>query len=177
MIESDTVTSTDIDGNDWAAYFVGFDYESGFGLVRTERPIRLKPLTFGDFDTLELRSEAYVAGLGGRRRRSRSRSPAGRVRRLLGVPSRQCNLHRAGLSAVGRLGPDRPGRRAAGYRLAPCPGSARSGRAGFPRRHVRAHQPPEADFQELVSKGHLATRASLAWPTPSSTWASSWSAA
>ena len=62
IMEADTVTITDIDGNDWAAYIVGYDYESGFGRVRTERPIRLKPLTFGDSDTLELRSEAYVAG-------------------------------------------------------------------------------------------------------------------
>ena len=65
IMEADTVTITDIDGNDWAAYLVGYDYESGFGLVRTERPIRLKPAVFGDSDTLELRSEAYVAGLGG----------------------------------------------------------------------------------------------------------------
>src|SRR6266545_329490 len=65
ITEADTVTITDIDGNDWAAYIVGYDYESGFGLVRTERPIRLKPVVFGDSDTLELRSEAYVAGLGG----------------------------------------------------------------------------------------------------------------
>ena len=65
IMEADTVTITDIDGNEWAAYIVGSDYESGFGLVRTERPIRLKPVAFGDSDTLELRSEAYVAGLGG----------------------------------------------------------------------------------------------------------------
>ena len=65
IMEADTVTITDIDGTEWAAYIVGSDYESGFGLVRTERPIRLKPAAFGDSDTLELRSEAYVAGLGG----------------------------------------------------------------------------------------------------------------
>jgi serine protease Do len=65
IMEADTVTITDIDGNEWAAYIVGYDYESGFALVRTERPIRLKPMTFGDSDALELRSEAYVAGLGG----------------------------------------------------------------------------------------------------------------
>jgi serine protease Do len=65
ITEADTVTITDLDGNERAAYIVGYDYESGFGLVRTERPIRLQHLTFGDSDTLELRSEAYVAGLGG----------------------------------------------------------------------------------------------------------------
>jgi serine protease Do len=65
IMEADTVTITDIDGHERAAYIVGYDYESGFGLVRTERPVRLPPMVFGDSDTLELRSEAYVAGLGG----------------------------------------------------------------------------------------------------------------
>ena len=65
IMEADSVTITDIDGNELPAYIVGYDYESGFGLVRTDRPIDLKPMSFGDSDTLELRSEAYVAGLGG----------------------------------------------------------------------------------------------------------------
>jgi serine protease Do len=65
IMEADTVTITDIDGNEWPAYIVGYDYESGFGLVRTERPIGQRPMRFGDSDVLELRSEAYVAGLGG----------------------------------------------------------------------------------------------------------------
>ncbi|WP_422003104.1 S1C family serine protease [Reyranella sp.] len=65
IMEADTVTITDIDGHDRPAYIVGYDYESGFGLVRTEQPIRLAPMRFGDSDVLELRSEAFVAGLGG----------------------------------------------------------------------------------------------------------------
>jgi len=65
IMEADSVTVTDIEGNERLAYVVGYDYESGFGLVRTEYPIRLKPLTFGDSDVLELRSEAFVAGVGG----------------------------------------------------------------------------------------------------------------
>jgi S1-C subfamily serine protease len=65
IMEADTITITDIDGRELPATIVGYDYESGFGLVRTERPIRLKPMPFGDSDSLELRSEAYVAGLGG----------------------------------------------------------------------------------------------------------------
>ena len=67
IMEADTITITDIDGNEMAAHIVGYDYESGFGLVRTETPVRLKPLRFGDSDSLSLRSEAYVAGLGGER--------------------------------------------------------------------------------------------------------------
>ena len=65
IMEADTVTITDIEGNEWPAYIVGYDYESGFGLVRTEQPVRQRPMRFGNSDVLELRSEAYVAGLGG----------------------------------------------------------------------------------------------------------------
>jgi serine protease Do len=65
IMEADTVTITDIDGIDYAAYIVGYDYESGFGLVRTEQALPHQPLLFGDSDLLELRSEAFVAGVGG----------------------------------------------------------------------------------------------------------------
>ena len=44
IMDADTVTITDIEGNDWPAYFVGYDYESGFGLVRTEQPMRQRPM-------------------------------------------------------------------------------------------------------------------------------------
>jgi S1-C subfamily serine protease len=65
IMEASTVTITDIEGNEWPAYIVGYDYESGFGLVRTEQPLGFRPMRFGDSDILELRSEAFVAGLGG----------------------------------------------------------------------------------------------------------------
>jgi len=52
IMEADTVTVTDIDGIDRPAEIVGYDYESGFGLVRTARPIRMRPLAFGDSDAL-----------------------------------------------------------------------------------------------------------------------------
>lgn len=65
IMEASTVTITDIEGGEWPAYVVGYDYESGFGLVRTEQPMGFRPMRFGDSDVLELRSEAFVAGLGG----------------------------------------------------------------------------------------------------------------
>ena len=65
IMEADTVTITDIDGRELPAHIVGYDYESGFGLVRTDGPLHHRPMRFGDSDSLMLRSEAYVAGLGG----------------------------------------------------------------------------------------------------------------
>ncbi|MBS0539282.1 MAG: serine protease [Proteobacteria bacterium] len=65
IMEADTVTIVDSDGNELPASIVGYDYESGFGLVRTTVPPKVKPVRFGDSDDLTLRSEAFVAGVGG----------------------------------------------------------------------------------------------------------------
>jgi S1-C subfamily serine protease len=65
ITEADTVTIADNDGNSIPAGIVGYDYESGFGLVRTTFPPKVRAMTFGDSDELVLRSEAYVAGVGG----------------------------------------------------------------------------------------------------------------
>ncbi len=65
IMEADTVTITDSEGNSIPAGIVGYDYESGFGLVRTTFPPKIRPMPLGDSDQLALRSEAYVAGVGG----------------------------------------------------------------------------------------------------------------
>lgn len=65
ITEATRINITDIDGRALPAHIVGYDYESGFGLVRTDEPPGLKPMPMGDSDSLVLRSEAYVAGLGG----------------------------------------------------------------------------------------------------------------
>ncbi len=65
IMEADTVTLIDIEGGEWPARIVGYDYESGFGLVRSRTPLPVKPMRFGDSDTLSLRSEATVVGYGG----------------------------------------------------------------------------------------------------------------
>jgi S1-C subfamily serine protease len=65
IMEADTITVTDSEGRAFPASIVGYDYESGFGLIRTEVPPPIKPMLFGDSDSLTLRGEAYVAGVGG----------------------------------------------------------------------------------------------------------------
>jgi S1-C subfamily serine protease len=65
IMEADTITIKDGDGRELSANLVGYDYESGFGLVRTEVPPAARPMVLGDSDALYLRSEAYVAGVGG----------------------------------------------------------------------------------------------------------------
>src|SRR5512140_1117305 len=63
IMEADTITVTNSEGDSLPATIIGYDYESGFGLVRTRRPFPVKPMPFGDSDSLALRSEAYVAGV------------------------------------------------------------------------------------------------------------------
>jgi len=65
IMDADTITITDSEGRTVPASIIGYDYESGFGLVRTRRPLPVTPMPFGDSDQLALRSEAYVAGVGG----------------------------------------------------------------------------------------------------------------
>jgi serine protease Do len=65
ITEADTITVTDSEGRTFPASIIGYDYESGFGLIRTEVPPPIKPMLFGDSDSLTLRGEAYVAGVGG----------------------------------------------------------------------------------------------------------------
>jgi S1-C subfamily serine protease len=65
IMEADSITIKDAGGREWPASIVGYDYESGFGLVRTAVPVPVRPMAFGDSDDLALRSEAYVAGVGG----------------------------------------------------------------------------------------------------------------
>ena len=78
IMEADTVTVTDIDGNELPAYIVGYDYESGFGLVRTERPVGLKPMSVRRFrQRWSCAARPMSRASAARRRRSRSRSPAG----------------------------------------------------------------------------------------------------
>jgi S1-C subfamily serine protease len=65
IMEASEITVTSTEGDTLPATIVGYDYESGFGLVRTRQPFPVKPMPFGDSDSLVLRSEAYVAGVGG----------------------------------------------------------------------------------------------------------------
>jgi serine protease Do len=65
ITEAETITVTDSEGRALPASIIGYDYESGFGLIRTRVPPAIRPMPFGDSDSLTLRSEAYVAGVGG----------------------------------------------------------------------------------------------------------------
>lgn len=68
LLECSRVSLADADG-DWVeATFVGYDFETGFGLVRASRPLGIDPITLGDSSALGEGDKVAVAGEGGRKR-------------------------------------------------------------------------------------------------------------
>jgi S1-C subfamily serine protease len=65
VLEADQVTVTQHDGRELPAAVIAYDHDSGFGLVRTARPVNAKPLALGDSGALKTESVAVAAGHGG----------------------------------------------------------------------------------------------------------------
>jgi S1-C subfamily serine protease len=65
ILEADEVVVTTASGRKLPATVVAYDYETGFGLVRTAIPPKVTPVKLGDSETLKERDEALVAGFGG----------------------------------------------------------------------------------------------------------------
>lgn len=66
ILESDSVTVTGADGAELPASLVAYDSETGFGLVRTQTPLKARPMRLGDSGRLDEGSGVIVAGHGGR---------------------------------------------------------------------------------------------------------------
>lgn len=65
VLEADAVTVTQHDGSALPATVVAYDYNSGFGLIRTIRPVNAKPLSLGDSAALKGESLAVAVSHGG----------------------------------------------------------------------------------------------------------------
>ncbi|MBM3534011.1 MAG: serine protease [Alphaproteobacteria bacterium] len=63
--EASEIEVTGPSGKPISATLVGYDYESGFGLVRTAIPIAVKPIELGDSAELAERQQVLVATYGG----------------------------------------------------------------------------------------------------------------
>lgn len=66
ILESQNITVTGTDGVALPARFVAYDSETGFGLVRTQTPVKAKPMRLGDSAQLDQGAGVIVAGFGGR---------------------------------------------------------------------------------------------------------------
>ena len=145
ITEAETIWLTLSDGRSVPGHVLGYDQETGFGLVQA----------LAKLDVPRARARRVGGGLGrracrGRRRRRTAsigrrthRRQAG-IRRLLGIRARRGDLHRAGASELGRHRADRTRRRSARHRLAAAAAGRREG-AGAEHQHDRADRPAEAD--------------------------------
>ncbi len=66
ILESRKVIVTGSDGATYPARFVAYDSDTGFGLVRTQTPLKVKPMRLGDSGRLAEGTGVIVAGFGGR---------------------------------------------------------------------------------------------------------------
>jgi S1-C subfamily serine protease len=65
MVEAYAAEVTTNAGRKVAANVVGYDHESGFGLLRTTEPLRLRPLAIGKSSALKERDPVLIASFGG----------------------------------------------------------------------------------------------------------------
>lgn len=66
ILEAAGIELTTSDGRTIPAEFVGYDHETGFGLVRALRPLGVNPFELGDSHSLDVSSQALIANrLGG----------------------------------------------------------------------------------------------------------------
>jgi S1-C subfamily serine protease len=68
MVEAHAVEVQSNDGRTVPAEVVGYDHASGFGLVRTLAPLKVRPLTLGKSEALKERTPLLIASYGGVRR-------------------------------------------------------------------------------------------------------------
>ena len=65
VLEASGVEIVDNGGRHASALIVAFDNDSGFALVRTVVPLKVKPVAFGNSDMLKQRDSVVIAGAGG----------------------------------------------------------------------------------------------------------------
>src|SRR3954470_7912123 len=65
MVEANSAEVLTNDGRALAATVVGYDHETGFGLLRTIAPPKIKPLVFGKSADVQEKDPALVASFGG----------------------------------------------------------------------------------------------------------------
>ena len=128
ITEAETIWLTLSDGRAVPGHVLGYDQETGFGLVQALAKLDLPALQLGKSAAASVGERVVVGGAGGRQRSvaGAHRRQAG-IRRLLGIRARRGDLHRAGASELGRHRADRPRRRPARHRLAAAAAAVEKG--------------------------------------------------
>jgi S1-C subfamily serine protease len=73
IIEAETIEVTEVEGKPIRADFIGYDHNTGFGLLRTEKPLDAIPLKLGQASTAKVGDPVLIAGYGGKESASAGR--------------------------------------------------------------------------------------------------------
>ncbi len=65
ILEAESVELSTADGKAYPATIVAYDHASGFGLLRSLRPLPIKPVQFGESSTIEDRELVLIVGFDG----------------------------------------------------------------------------------------------------------------
>lgn len=65
IIEAESIEVTPPEGKPVSANFVGYDHATGFGLLKTEIPLNVKPMKFGQSSKVKEGEPVVIAGHGG----------------------------------------------------------------------------------------------------------------
>lgn len=65
ILEAETIELTDSQGRRIEADFVGYDHDTGFGIVRARQLVGVEPMKFGNSADIEVGDPVLVAGYGG----------------------------------------------------------------------------------------------------------------
>ncbi len=65
IVEAETIEVTGSEGKPVSAAFVGYDYPTGFGLLRTGKPLGVTPIKLGQSSTVKIGDPVLIAGHGG----------------------------------------------------------------------------------------------------------------
>jgi serine protease Do len=65
IVEAETIEVTGIEGKPVSAKFIGYDHNTGFGLLRTDKPLDVLPIKLGRSSTIKVGDPVLIAGHGG----------------------------------------------------------------------------------------------------------------
>lgn len=65
IIEAESIEVTPSEGKPVSATFVGFDHATGFGLLKTETPVNVRPMKMGQSSKVKEGEPILIAGFGG----------------------------------------------------------------------------------------------------------------
>ena len=66
IVEAETIEVIGFDEKPIPATFVGYDHNTGFGLLRADRPLNIPPIQLGQSSTIKAGDPILVAGYGGK---------------------------------------------------------------------------------------------------------------